>query len=1100
MASDDDLFSGDGSIHALLRSHDWSDFGPRHPAQWPAALRMVMQLMLDSNLPMFVAWGSRYQLLYNEAYADLIRDQHPAAFGAPFLDIWPETPQDFRAVLDRARHGAPTFSRNVEFELVHNGHAGRAWFTFSVSPLRIDDGSVAGVFATSLETTAQVLADRRQTAESGRLQRLFHQAPGFMALLRSPEHVFELANDAFCRLVGHRELVGKSVREAFPEVVGQGFFELLDRVYTSREPFLGRMLPLKVQAQPDAAPEERFVDFVYQPITEADGRVTGIFVEGSDVTAQYKMQRELEALNRQLNAKVGRLEAAERRQACQLDLTDRLRMLTQPEDMMDVAAECLGRHLGASCVLVFEAEEGGTLSFRRCVPQGRGACDAGDVLPLAGFGDGIDASMRAGIPVAIDDVAGDSRTARHAAAYAAIGAGSGIWMPLLRSGRLATVVGVHRAGASQWSRDEEQLVREAAERTWGAIDIARAQAALRIERDQSQHIFDSMTEGFVMLDRDWTMVRVNAEAARLCRKAQDELSGRNLWEAMPETRGTPLEALFRQVQAAGVAESLEYHHTFPGGAQVWVELRVYPALDDRLAVFLRDISARKRDEQALRETAARLQFTLDSAEIGEWFFDLVSGTSTRSLRHDQCFGYGEPVLDWNFEKFIRHVFPDDRQRVTQQFETAISSLSDWHVECRVVWPDHSVHWIAAHGSIYHAGEHPTGMSGIVFDITERKLAEEELRKTDRRKDEFLAMLAHELRNPLAPIGAAAQLLSIARLDEARVRKTSEVIARQVGHMTSLIDDLLDVSRVTRGLVTLNRETLDLKDIVAEAVEQVRPLIEARHHRLELHFAPETTLVEGDRKRLVQVLANLLSNAAKYTPESGGIDLHIDAGSELVTMSVADNGIGMQPDLVGRVFELFAQAERTSDRSQGGLGIGLAIVRSLVELHGGTIRAHSAGLGAGSEFRVSLPRVRKQAEGAAARSRNVAVGEPAAALRVLVVDDNVDAAQMLALFIETAGHVAGVEHDPRMALERARGMRPDVCLLDIGLPGLDGNELARRLRAMPEMAQAVLIAVTGYGQSQDRESAFAAGFDHHFVKPIDTGKLMALLAEIVAQGA
>lgn len=260
------------------------------------------------------------------------------------------------------------------------------------------------------------------------------------------------------------------------------------------------------------------------------------------------------------------------------------------------------------------------------------------------------------------------------------------------------------------------------------------------------------------------------------------------------------------------------------------------------------------------------------------------------------------------------------------------------------------------------------------------------------------------------------------------------------------------------------------------------------------------MVEGDRKRLVQVLANLLSNAAKYTPESGSIDLYIDAVPDRVILSVVDNGIGMPHDLVERVFELFAQAERTSDRSQGGLGIGLAIVRSLVELHGGTVSARSGGAGAGSEFCVDLPRVRQRREDAAPRDRRAGAGEAAAALRVLVVDDNIDAAQMLALFIETAGHVADIEHDPRKALERAREIRPDVCLLDIGLPGLDGNELARRLRAMPELAQAVLIAVTGYGQSQDRENAYAAGFDHHFVKPIDTGKLMALLADIVAQGA
>jgi len=393
-------------------------------------------------------------------------------------------------------------------------------------------------------------------------------------------------------------------------------------------------------------------------------------------------------------------------------------------------------------------------------------------------------------------------------------------------------------------------------------------------------------------------------------------------------------------------------------------------------------------------------------------------------------------------------------------------------------------------------EHSAIIGAVVaqLDLTDQVKAEQALKQADRRKDEFLAMLAHELRNPLAPIGAAADLLGLGVMDEARVRQTSAVIARQVRHMTGLVDDLLDVSRVTRGLVKLEKKKLDAKRIVADAVEQVRPLIEARGHRLAVHTPPEQAIVTGDQKRLVQVMTNLLTNAAKYTPEGGtlAVDMEFDGGH--LKINVIDNGIGMAPDLVERAFELFAQAERTSDRSQGGLGIGLALVKSLMKLHGGSVKAHSDGVGKGSCFTVCLPYLQEQAVDAGAEQD--AIGCPAAtdALKVMVVDDNVDAARMLAMLVEAMGHQVIVEHNSRKAVEKARVERPQVCLLDIGLPDMDGNELARRLRGQPETAGAMLVAVTGYGQEQDRANAYRAGFAHHFVKPVDSAKLADLLRD------
>jgi PAS domain S-box-containing protein len=417
----------------------------------------------------------------------------------------------------------------------------------------------------------------------------------------------------------------------------------------------------------------------------------------------------------------------------------------------------------------------------------------------------------------------------------------------------------------------------------------------------------------------------------------------------------------------------------------------------------------------------------------------------------------------------------------------VSGSAEYHL----VHPDGARVW-------FDVRAYPSDDGGLVcffLDITDRKRAEQRLREADQRKDEFLAMLAHELRNPLAPISAAADLLKIGRLDENRVRQSSAIIGRQVRHMTSLVDDLLDVSRVTRGLVTLARAPVSARTIVDEAIEQVRPMFDARRQRLVVRIPEPEATVLGDKARLVQVLSNLLNNAAKYTPEERRIEVEAAPGDGHLVLTVRDQGIGMEPGLTGQVFDLFTQATRSSDRSQGGLGLGLALVKHLVELHGGSVACDSPGLGQGSRFVVRLPLMQPLAGQPEAAGGAPLPGRQARPLRLLVVDDNADAAATLGMLLEACGHEVTVEHDSLRALERAVSLRPDAALLDIGLPDMDGNELARRLRADVQTGAIVLIAVTGYGQEQDRRTAFEAGFDHHLVKPVDMDRLAGLLAAV-----
>jgi signal transduction histidine kinase/ActR/RegA family two-component response regulator len=364
-----------------------------------------------------------------------------------------------------------------------------------------------------------------------------------------------------------------------------------------------------------------------------------------------------------------------------------------------------------------------------------------------------------------------------------------------------------------------------------------------------------------------------------------------------------------------------------------------------------------------------------------------------------------------------------------------------------------------------------------------------LRAADRRKDEFLAMLAHELRNPLAPIATGAELLRLQGTQDPRIGKTAEVIGRQARHMRKLVDDLLDVSRVTRGLVTLERAPVDLRDAIGAAVDQLQPQLEARGHVLDVRLPDHPLVVDGDAARLVQVFGNLLHNACKYTPDGGHIRITASESPGGVTVQVQDDGCGIEPEFMPEMFELFSQSPRLPDRSAGGLGLGLPLVRQLVELHAGRIDAHSEGANRGATFEVWLPLMAPEAL-AAPQPRPAPA--TAGARRLMVVDDNVDAAQTLASLLELDGHEVLVAHDGPGALSMARDAAVDAFILDIGLPGMDGIELAAKLRALPGQSAATFIALTGYGQESDRERSRRAGFHHHLVKPVDSAALLAVL--------
>ena len=393
---------------------------------------------------------------------------------------------------------------------------------------------------------------------------------------------------------------------------------------------------------------------------------------------------------------------------------------------------------------------------------------------------------------------------------------------------------------------------------------------------------------------------------------------------------------------------------------------------------------------------------------------------------------------------------------------------------------------------------------LEVDLAERRRLENALMATDQRKDEFLAMLSHELRNPLAPIRNAVQIMGLKPLDDPHLRHCRDVIERQVEHLSRLVDDLLDVSRITRGRFKLKKKPAEVATFVARAIETAKPLFDARRQRLHVSMPEERLIVDGDLTRLSQIVGNLLNNAAKYTPDGGHISLQIETASrdggsaEEVLIRVKDNGTGIPPEMLPEVFDLFTQVDRALDRTHDGLGIGLALVRKLVEMHGGSVDAHSDGVGHGSEFFVRLPcRIELVDVKGASASAGDAIKTPVIRRRVLVVDDNEDSAETLALALQLEGYDVETAHGGQQALKLAEGFLPEVVLLDIGMPEMDGYEVARSIRAQPWGADMLLVAQTGWGQEEDRRRTREAGFDAHMTKPLDHSRLMSLMAQLPA---
>jgi PAS domain S-box-containing protein len=808
-----------------------------------------------------------------------------------------------------------------------------------------------------------------------------------------------------------------------------------------------------------------------------------------------------------------------------VELDDAVRPLVEPDAITLTAATALGRYLHVNrCAYATVEDDQDTFALTGNYADG--------VDSIVGrytfrqFGEECLRLMRAGEPYIVSNSETDPRlTDAERPSYVQTAIRAVICVPILKSGRFVAAMAVHDTAIRHWDPHEVELVQQVASRCWESIERARVTRHLTDSEQQFRALANSIANLAWMARPDGWIYWYNDQWYAYTGTTPQQMEGWG-WERVHDptmldsvkaewehsiATGSPFEMVFPLRGADGefrrfltrvnpVLDSYGHVvHWFGTNTDVETERRATEAnalLRERERLAREDAELQKRLLYSLFMQAPTLIAVLRGpdhvVELANPPVCEIWGHTEEQLVNRSLFDVLPALRDQVFQSLLDDVYRTGEPYVGKEtpatFQRADGSTALVYFNF-VYSPFRNVE-----GAI-------DGVFVIASDVTEQVRAREQingLRETaeaaNRAKDEFLAMLGHELRNPLSPILTALHLMKLRGSPDTERERT--VIERQVNHLTRLVDDLLDVSRIARGKVELKEEIVEMAEVIAKAIEMASPLLEQRTHKLVTRVARTGLAVKGDPTRLSQVISNLLTNAAKYTPPGGRIVVTAKQDAADVVIRVSDSGIGIAADVLPHIFDLFVQERQAIDRSQGGLGLGLAIVRNLIERHGGSISARSDGPGKGSEFEIRLPHVPsvrlKGGQQIAMPTPPRTFEPPAGARRVLVVDDNEDAAEMLYELLGSKGYHARVAYDGPSALRLAETFAPDIAFLDIGLPVMDGYELACRLREMPRLTSIRLIAVTGYGQESDRQKSRQAGFDHHLVKPVDLTEVEAVL--------
>ena len=635
----------------------------------------------------------------------------------------------------------------------------------------------------------------------------------------------------------------------------------------------------------------------------------------------------------------------------------------------------------------------------------------------------------------------------------------------------------------------------------------RSETALRESEQRYRAIVESQTEMVCRFRPDGTILFVNGAYARALGETPEALEGRSFWDFIAESERPAVRAMLDRLTPGAPEVRIENRFETSEGERwtLWTNRALAFDAQGRLLEAQStgiDITERKRAEEALRASEERYRRLLGLMPAAVYTCEAPAGTITFYNEHAAALWGRAPRIGDTDECFcgsFRLWRPDGSPLPHAETPMAVTLREGREFRNREVIierPDGSrIHVLVNIDPLRDARGRVVGAINVFHDTTALKQAEEALREADHRKDEFLATLSHELRTPLAPLRNSLQLLRLAGDGDASSAPIREMMERQVNHLVRLVDDLLEMSRISRGAFELRREHVDVAAVIRNAVETSEPLIGTAGHRLVVSLPDRPLWLQGDPVRLAQILANLLNNAAKYTAPGGEVRVWARREADAAVISVRDSGAGIAPDALPGLFRMFSRGDRASRSSQGGLGIGLSLARRLAEMHGGSIEAASEGLGKGAEFTMRLPLCESQQPEPSGEVQSAAA---LSQKRILVVDDNRDAADSLSMVLKFLGADVRVARDGRQALDEIRTYDPAVVLLDIGMPGMDGYEVARRIRTRFPDRRTAIVALTGWGQENDRRQARDAGFDHHLVKPAEIGALQALLASLDAR--
>jgi PAS domain S-box-containing protein len=859
------------------------------------------------------------------------------------------------------------------------------------------------------------------------------------------------------------------------------------------------------------------ISLTVSPLRDRDGHIIGASKIARDVTER---KRAADALR-----------ASEARQRFLAELAAATQPLVDPGDVLAVTARMLAEHLGVDRCAYAEVEDQAV--YHITGEHLRGAPSILGRWPVAGFGAEHLRSMLANAAWVVDDVDTDPRVGDDRRAYRATRIQAVVCVPLHKDGALTAAMAVHQSHARRWSDDEVALVRTVVDRCWEALERARVARRLADSRARVDYAVRLSGVGFWYCDLPFDVLSWDPRVKRHFWLPDDARVTIDTFYARihPDDREPTRRAIEASI-ASDIPYDIDYRTVDPAtGAIKWIRAlggtgRAADGTPVRFDGVTVDVTARKRDEQRLaralereREQGRLLRRVADaslaihSAGAPEAVLRVVAEEARRIL--DAELACTSLTASDDFAQSLAAVDPKDAAPAVGDVAGVCRTnralrLARDELDARGLPPGDRPRrgWLAA--PFVGRGGRNLGLiqvfdrrDGPFTDSDEAVLVQlahiasvalenarlyAALREQDRRKDEFLALLAHELRNPLAPIRNGLQVMRLSE-DLAVRERSQQIMDRQLGHMVRLIDDLLDVSRISRNKMELRRAPVELADVIASAVETARPPIDAAGHHLELALPPGPVVLDADLTRLAQVFSNLLTNSAKYTPPRGHIRLTAERRGDEVVVAVRDDGIGIPADALPTIFDMFSQVDGSLERSRGGLGIGLALVKGLVEMHGGTVVAESDGPGRGSTFTVRLPAGAGRPRPAPAPGPR----DPPPGRRILAVDDNQDVAVTMATMLELLGHDVRVAHDGVEAVALAEEFRPELVLMDVGMPRLNGYDATRRIRAQPWGAGITVVALTGWGQEDDRARSRAAGCDGHLVKPVSLPDLEQLIA-------